>query len=332
MKVKFLIIRLSSIGDIVLTSPVIRCLKQQVEGAEIHFLTKPQFGEILENNPYIDKVHILQKVFRNSLKDLKEERFDYIIDLHNNLRSHRVKKALGILSFSFNKLNLKKWLLVNFKIDKLPKIHIVDRYLETTKLFDLVNDNKGLDFFIPEKDFIDIKKLYPQSEDKFICLVVGAKHFTKQIPISKAVEICNNINTQIIILGGKEEKEKADEIIQISENKKLINLCGITNLNQSAYIIKNSELVISSDTGLMHIAAAFNKKIISVWGNTVPEFGMYPYVDEKNNFIVQVNSLKCRPCSKIGFKICPKKHFKCMNDIDVKEISKIVNKEFTIEK
>ena len=318
-KTKFLVIRFSSIGDIVLTTPVIRGIKQQVENAEVHFLTKKSFSSVLQANPYIDKVHLFDKNYDELIETLKNEYFDYIIDLHHNLRTYRIKKSLGILAFSFDKLNYKKWLLVNLKINKLPNIHIVDRYLDTVKLFDVVNDNNGLDYFIPSEDEVNISNYLPEITNDYIVLVVGAKHFTKQIPINLAVEICNKIDKNIVILGGKEDSEKAEKIQQLT-NKRVFNLCGKLNINQSASVVKQSRLVITSDTGLMHIAVAFKKQIISIWGNTVPEFGMYPYESKELYEIVEVKNLKCRPCSKIGFSKCPKKHFKCMNNIDVEVI------------
>ena len=188
-KVKYLIIRFSSIGDIVLTTPVIRCLKQQVEDVEVHYLTKPAFASILLSNPYIDKVLTLKEDFLETISEIKEERYDYIIDLHNNLRTKRVKNRIGILSFKFNKLNVEKWLLVNFKINKLPNVHIVDRYLETVKIFDVKNDNKGLDYFIPPADEVDIKNLPEFLQSGYVGFVIGAKHFTKKLPTKKIIEI-----------------------------------------------------------------------------------------------------------------------------------------------
>ena len=133
-----------------LTTPVIRCLKQQVDNAEVHYLTKSSFKEILADNPYIDKLHVLHNDFESLIDSLKKEHFDYIIDLHHNLRTLKVKKALGkIPAYSFNKLNVQKWLLTALKINLMPKVHIVDRYLDTIKTFNVKNDGKGLDYFIP---------------------------------------------------------------------------------------------------------------------------------------------------------------------------------------
>ncbi len=325
--VKFLIIRFSSIGDIVLTTPVIRCLKQQVEGAEVHFLTKKQYSSIVIPNPYIDKVHVLNKSFYQTVSELKEEHFDYIIDLHNNIRTKRVKSSLRLLSFTVDKLNLKKWIYVNFKKNRLPKIHIVDRYFDTVKLFDVKNDQKGLDFFIPDKECVDISELNNKLKFGFVAFVIAANHLTKALPNEKAISICKKIKHPVVLIGGTEDKERG-AIIANSVGDNVINVCGRFNLYGSASIVKQANVVITYDTGLMHIASAFKKKIISIWGNTVPDFGMYPYLPDKQSQIIQVENLKCRPCSKIGYDKCPKKHFKCMNNIDEDRIIELVEKLF----
>jgi heptosyltransferase-2 len=317
--VKFLIIRFSSIGDIVLTTPVIRCLKMQVEEAEIHYLTKKQYAGILENNPNINKVHVFDGNISKLIQELKLEFFDHIIDLHHNLRSARIKNNLPVHAQSFNKLNWEKWLLVNLKINRLPNIHIVDRYLQTTRFFDVENDNQGLDYFIPEKDEICPADLRPDLENGYILFAIGAQHATKRLPVEKIISVCRKINKPIVLSGGKEDLPTAEKIKEAVGNK-IYNACGNFNLNQSASLVKNAKTIITHDTGLMHIAAAFRKKIISVWGNTVPEFGMYPYFAGENSKIVEVKNLKCRPCTKIGFSTCPKKHFNCMNQINEDEI------------
>ncbi len=323
--VKFLIIRFSSIGDIVLTTPVIRALKEQVEGAEVHFLTKSKYQNILIENPYIDKLLLFEKDLKATVQHLEGEGYDHIIDLHNNLRSNRIKGMLKMHSLKVNKLNWEKWLLVNLKINKLPKIHIVDRYLETVSFFDANNDNKGLDYFISDKDKVDITNLPSEFHKGYILFAIGAQHDTKKLPVEKIISICQKIDFPIILSGGKEDSEVAQKIVD-SVKINIYNACGEFNLNQSASLVKQATLVISHDTGLMHIAAAYKKNIISVWGNTVPEFGMYPYLAGDKSKIIQVENLKCRPCSKIGYNKCPKKHFKCMNNIDEDEIIEQVNK------
>lgn len=316
---KFLIIRFSSIGDIVLTTPVIRCLKQQVKDATVHFLTKKNYCGLVETNPYVDKVIVLNESWELMIHLLQNEDYDYIIDLHHNLRTWKVKHALhGVKSFSFNKLNIQKWLLTALKINRLPDVHIVDRYLQTIKSFGVVNDGKGLDYFIPQKDFIKTNDIPSSHLFGFIAVVIGAALNTKKLPVSKLKELCAQINFPIILLGGKEDKTIGDEIAAVNSIR-IYNSCGKYNLNESADLVRKAKLIITHDTGLMHIAAAFKKKIISVWGNTIPEFGMSEYYGDAtiSNFKFQISNLSCRPCSKIGYQKCPKKHFKCMELQDV---------------
>lgn len=306
-KNKFLILRFSSIGDIVLTTPVIRCIKTQYPDAEVHFATKKQFKVLVENNPYIDKYFLLEKSLNSFIKTLQSEDYDYVIDLHNNLRTSIIKLRLGKKSFSFDKLNFKKWLLVNLKINQMPDVHIVDRYLETVKNLGINNDSKGLDYFIPEKDKVQINESY-------VAYAIGGQHFTKKLPTNRIIEVCQKINGKIMLLGGKEDSPAADEI-EKALGDKIINACGKYNLNQSASLVQQADYIITHDTGLMHIASALKKKVISIWGNTVPEFGMYPYLTEFK--IIENKELSCRPCSKIGYNKCPKGHFKCMNDLNL---------------
>jgi ADP-heptose:LPS heptosyltransferase len=317
--VKFLIIRLSSIGDIVLTTPVIRGLKQQVENAEVHFLTKPQFVGIVEENPYIDKILVLKDDLKETINEINTEEYDYIIDLHHNLRSSVIKRKTGIVAFSFDKLNFKKWLLVNFKINNMPDVHIVDRYRDTCSVFDVQDDQKGLDYFIPVSQEVIPEEMHAAFKGQYMVIVVGANHFTKQIPAEKLISIANNTGIPVCLVGGKDVLKQASTI-EKSLKIPFLNTVGKISLNQSASLIKQCHVVLTPDTGMMHIASAFNKNIISLWGNTVPELGMYPYGAGDKSKIFEVKNLRCRPCSKIGFAKCPKGHFNCMNNIDEKQV------------
>lgn len=315
---KILVLRFSSIGDIVLTTPVVRCLKKQT-GAAVHFLTKSGFSTILAPNPYIDKVISFENDVDEVLPDLKSAQYDLVIDLHRNLRSLRVKLALGCPARSFDKLNLEKWLLVNTGIDLLPALHIVDRYMDTLRGLDVQYDGAGLDYFIPPEEEVRPENLSPGlTAGQYIAFVLGATHATKRLPVQKAQEICREIDLPVVLLGGKSEQATAGALV----GSNLVNLCGQLTLHQSASVVRQSAKVLTHDTGLMHIAAAFGKQIVSLWGNTIPKFGMYPLYPTgvHLNTSVEVTGLPCRPCSKIGFDTCPKRHFRCMNDLPVGQI------------
>ena len=319
---KVLIIRFSSIGDIVLTTPVIRCVKQQIPDVEVHYLTKQQYLPLVASNPFIDKIFTIHKKTSEVIAQLKSENYDFIIDLHKNLRSSQVLMHLGVASASFHKLNKEKWLLTNLGINLLPKVHIVDRYFHAVKKLHVKNDQQGLDFFIPESDNINLKDFFPETfQQGYVALVIGSKQQTKQIPVEKMLAIITKLNKAVVLLGGNEDFLKAKQVAD-AVGSSVFNACGMISLNQSASIMQQASCVITPDTGLMHIAAALKKKVISVWGNTSPGFGMYPYYpkDAQNFTIVEVNHLKCRPCSKLGYDACPKKHFRCMMNIDVDKI------------
>ena len=324
---KFLIIRFSSIGDIVLTTPVVRCLKQQMPDAEVHFLVKESFKPVVAHNPYIDKIHVLAHSWELMLEELKAEDYDYIIDLHHNVKTLRVKKTLKKKAFSFYKLNIQKYLLTALKINLLPRLHIVDRYMKTVSSFGVKNDGMGLDYFISKEEETKWSDIPASHHAGYIACVIGAAHGTKKWPVHKWKAFCTQMNHPIILLGGSEDSEAGNEIAAV-DSIKVYNACGKFKLNESADLVRKSKLVITHDTGLMHIAAAYKKPIISLWGNTVPAFGMTPYYGTAmvKDVILQVNKLWCRPCSKIGYKKCPLGHFKCMEKIQAEELVQVANR------
>lgn len=310
--IKFLIIRFSSIGDIVLTTPVIRCLRKKYPDAVIHYLTKEKFAGILQSNPYLDKVLLLKDDFKKITRRLEQANYDHIIDLHHNLRTLRIKNAIRDIPFhSFHKLNIKKWIYTNFKMNMMPHKHIVDRYMATVEKLGVVNDGLGLDYFIPENQQIKKDDIPFSHLQGYVVIVIGAAHNTKKLPVEKLQELVEKIKYPVILVGGKEDFLNGEKIAE-PDAVKVYNACGKFSLNESADIVRNAKLVISHDTGMMHIAAAFKKNILSVWGNTVPSFGMVPYQTMYEVF--QVNKLWCRPCSKTGFDKCPLGHFKCMKN------------------
>jgi ADP-heptose:LPS heptosyltransferase len=320
---KFLLVRFSSIGDIVLTTPVIRCLKKQVPDAEVHFLTKQAFLPVVQHNPYIDKLHVLAHSWELMIEELRVEKYDYIIDLHHNVKTLRLKRELNVKSYSFYKLNIQKYIYTSLKINILPNVHIVDRYLNTLKSFDVKNDGGGLDYFISPGEETTKKDIPASHHAGYIACVIGAALGTKRWPVHKWKEFCERMDHPLILLGGKEDMANGNEIAS-ADPVKVYNACGKFSINESADLVRKAKFVISNDTGLMHIAAAWKRPVISLWGNTVPSFGMYPYYGD--NFlsnqkkppyeILQVNKLWCRPCSKIGYEKCPLGHFKCMEKID----------------
>ncbi len=325
---KILIIRFSSIGDIVLTTPVIRCLKNQ-SGAEIHFLTKIQYRSIIEHNPYITRCWFIEKNIQGVIPQLKKEKFDAIVDLHKNLRSFALRRKLSCPAYDFDKLNLQKWLMVNWKIDRLPHRHIVHRYMESVRHWNVHYDNKGLDYFIPSdarKKTVDFLNYHQLQEKGYHVFVLGAAHNTKKPHYELIYHCIENSHLPMVLIGGKEEMEQGKKLSAASQNA--FDACGQFDINGSAALIDKAQKVITPDTGMMHIAAALDKNIISIWGNTIPEFGMYPFLPSTSNatsVIVENKALKCRPCSKLGSPQCPQKHHDCIKGISYMNLIQLIN-------
>ncbi len=319
---KILVIRFSSMGDIIYTTPVVRCLKKQLNGAEIHFITKPAFKYIYDNNPYVDKLLLLKPSLAETIQDIKAEGYDYIIDLHNNLRTAIIKLRTGVKSSTYKKQTIRKWLSLKFNLKLVPPVHLVDRYLKAVAFLNVSNDNQPIDYYI--KAHHQLCKLLPVSHQQgYVAFVIGATHFTKRMPNEKIISLCNAIDQPVVLLGGNDVKDNGD-IIANALGAKIYNACGITSLDESVFLVSKATKVIGFDTGLTHIAEAFNVPIVSVWGGTVPELlGVQPY--KVKEVLVAGIELPCRPCSKFGLPACPLGHFKCMYDIPEKDITQFVN-------
>jgi ADP-heptose:LPS heptosyltransferase len=320
---KILVIRFSSMGDIIYTTPVVRCLKKQLAGAEVHFITKPAFKYIYDNNPYVDKLLLLKPSLSDTIADIKAEGYDYIIDLHNNLRTTIIKLRSGIKSSTYKKQTIRKWLSLKFNLKLVPPTHLVDRYMQAAKFLGITNDGQPIDYYIKaQHQLTDL--LPPTHQSNFAAFVIGATHFTKRMPNDKIISICRELKYPVVLLGGDDVKANGDEIAAAT-GLNVYNACGKTSLDESVFLVSQCATVIGFDTGLTHIAEAFNKPIVSVWGGTVPQLlGVQPYMVK--DVLVAGIDLYCRPCSKFGLEKCPLGHFKCMKEIPEEPITAFVNK------
>lgn len=311
---KILVIRFSSIGDIVLTTPVIRCLHRQLD-AEVHVVAKKAFAHVLDANPYVSRVHAWDGRMNDLVEVLRAEAFDAVVDLHKNIRSLRLRQALRVRSFSFDKLNAAKWLLTALHIDRLPRKHLVDRYFEGLAGLGVVYDGEGLDHFIPSGSEVDPER-WVSSGVRYVVGVLGAAHATKRIPREKWLEILDAATLPVLLVGGPAEREEGEFLASRTYPVPVHNTAGSLSLHQSASLVARSASVITPDTGMMHIAAALQKPIVVVWGNTVPAFGMYPFLADgaPRAISMEVDGLPCRPCSKLGGDECPRGHFRCMRE------------------
>ena len=312
-----LIIRFSSIGDIVLCSPVLRNLKNKFPDSKIDVLTKKEFAFVWEGNPHIENI-LIWGVPQDS-KTWKQTSYDVIFDLHNNLRSLQVKMLRwDCPSITLDKQNFRKLLLVATKKTLLKITPIVDRYSNMLRILGIEDDRQGLDFFGLQE--FEADKILPsgfnQLPKSYYALALGGSFATKQIPLKTYLKFFKETEHEVpfVLLGGGADTHLAESLEREFPDC-FINLCGKLTLGQSAWVVKNAAVLISGDTGLAHIGAALGVNILWIWGSTTPQLGMMsPCKPEMGELIsMEVLGLSCRPCSKLGHHKCPKKHFKCMD-------------------
>lgn len=289
---------------------------------QIDFLTKPQFRYVVENHLQVSNVLELNENIFSTAKEIALREYDCVVDLHANIRTRILKQLLPepVKVIRYNKQSLRRTLSVWLKRDFYRGERVAEQYLDTLKKDGVTNDGNGLEFFIPQNEWVYKADVPLTHRSGYAVISLGATHFTKRLPLEKWDEICQKLNLPIILIGGKEEIE-IGELLTATDDLKFLNKCGQYTLGQSASVVAQAKFVITQDTGMMHISAALKKKTISIWGGTVPYLGFEPYgLDENLSKIIQVENLSCRPCSKYGRSSCPKGHFKCMRDINAEEL------------
>jgi heptosyltransferase-2 len=194
--------------------------------------------------------------------------------------------------------------------------------LKTVAFLGVKNDDQPIDYYLKAEHSLD--KLLPLSHQPgYVAFVIGATHFTKRMPNHKIISVCRKLKRPVVLLGGDDVKTNGNEVAADAPN--VYNACGITSLDESVFLVSKASSIIGFDTGLTHIAEAFDVSIVSIWGGTAPELlGVQPY-KVKESLVAEID-LPCRPCSKFGLEKCPLGHFKCMEDLPESQIVDFVNK------
>jgi ADP-heptose:LPS heptosyltransferase len=317
---KILILRFSSLGDIVLSSPLIRSLKQARPGWELHYFTKPGFAPALAHNPHLDRLLLLGDLGAQ-LRALREERYDHVLDLHGSLRSLRIRLALGRPASVLDKRNFDKWMLVRRKRTPRPISHIVERYCDTLRPLGVEADGGGLDFFLPGEQEDEARQALAAAgllRPDLLAVALGAQHRTKRWIPGHFREALNRLGRPVLLLGGQDARADADEI-RSGLRVPCYDSVGKSGLLLSAALMRQAREVLTHDSGFMHIAAAFQMPAYVIWGSTVPALGMTPWRSPHAN--LEVQGLGCRPCSRLGFDTCPQGHFRCMRDLSPDQVA-----------
>lgn len=313
-KKSILIIRLSSLGDILLTTPLLRSVKKRYPDIKIDFVLKEQYKELLQFNPHISRIYEYKtdKVEKKALfKTLKENKYDLIVDLQNNFRSFKLRRAANAPAVKFNKKTLSKFLLVKFKYNRLRNAGpIPKRYAKTLGNFQL--DNGGLEFFLPGST-----KSMLGDFNKYIGFAPGSRHFTKMWPKQYYADLGNQLMSKgylVVLFGGKSDIQICYELsVKIPGS---INLCNEDQIFDTATDMKKCRAIVCNDSGLMHIACSLKIPMLTFFGSTVKEFGFMPY--NCKSLVMENAGLNCRPCTHIGRETCPKNHFRCMMELTPK--------------
>jgi len=324
---KILIIRFSAIGDIILTTPVIRAIKQQYPQAELHYLTKKQHTDLLKHNPYLSKVIAFDSQSTSLLSlilQLKQERYHWIIDLHQNIRSKLIRYTIfAKRKTTYPKGYWRRFLLIQFKYkSSAPFPHVIDKYFAYLKKYGVSNDQQGTEIFYPTAIEEGIKKFFSLSGNEIVAICPGASYFTKRWTKEGFQEVGQLLTAkgkQVVYLGGENEKELCEQLAHATGAS---SLAGKLSLLEAAYVLQLSSFAVTNDSGLMHLAESQNTPVISIFGATVEELGFTPFLPKSR--IVQNRELKCRPCHGKGRNACPKKHFDCMKKHDKKQVLKEV--------
>jgi heptosyltransferase-2 len=338
---KILVIRFSSIGDIVLSTPLLRILHVSFPYCQIDFVVRKEYAELVRNNTNLNHIYEFDaKTGLSGLRKLKNqlraEQYDLILDIHNSLRSRYLRWMLGADdAVIINKHIFARTMLILLKKNFYHSVvSVADRYIEPVQKYGIENDGKGLELYISDEiraqAAAKMKKMEMPGSGTMIGFCPSAKHATKCWPQEYfeelGVKLSKDFRAKILLFGGSQDKEKCSSIAHainsLSDEGRAIDLSGELSLLESAIAMEACTLIVTNDSGLMHVASAMKKKVVAIFGPTVREFGFFPVGTE--SVTVERNVLYCRPCSHIGSKTCPEGHFRCMKEILVDEVIKSI--------
>lgn len=333
--VRILLIRLSSIGDIILTTPLIRLLQQRFPGAELDFVIKKRFTDLVKANPHLNHIYAYDESLgfadlARIRRAIRQRRYEVVLDLHKNLKSLFLTAGLtGCRLWRLQKFGLKRFLLVYLKWNWYREIvPVYRRYIDTAASLQVRDDGLGPEFFLASETKAQVLRLLSAENlapgRPAIAIAPGAGFFTKRwLPdrfARVAHDLQRNLGAQILIIGGTQDQSWATEI-KNQLNGPVLNLAGRLSLMETACVLAQCDLLIANDSGMMHLASALGIKVVAIFGATVAEFGFFPFAAQSR---VLQRPLRCRPCSHIGSHKCPQGHFRCMKEIQTDQVYQAV--------
>ncbi len=326
---RLLVIRLSAIGDVLLAAPLVRMLKNAYPDCTIDFLVKNAYVSLLESNPHIHRVLAFSprdgiREMTRVIRLIRDLRYDAVIDLQGNLRSRIFSIFSRAARRSRARLNRwRRFLLVHGRWDTYrTTVPVPLKYLKAAP-FSVTDDGKGLELWIPTNAEANVRSRLEscgiQNRDRIVGLAPGAGRATKRWPVEGFVETGRALSQKgwkIVLIGGKADAGVCEEVHRRFRTNPA-DFSGRLSLVETAALIRRCDLLVTNDTGVMHMASAVGTKILAVFGPTTRHFGFFPF---RAVAVVVEKPLVCRPCSFHGTECCPKAHFRCMLDISSREV------------
>lgn len=327
---RILIIRLSAMGDVLLTTPLLRMVKNHFPGIQIDFVVKERYAPLLRNNPHLNRLltFATDKGFsevRRLIHQVRKTKYDCIFDLQMNLRSLFFRLfSRGEMKIRYRLGRWNRFLLVHWRIHLNKYFKPVPlRYMELFSPWGVEDDDKGLELTI-EEDAKQSLTAHLRSRDigdseDYVVLAPGAGHWTKRWPAEGFAQVgryfCKK-GKQVVLVGGIEDKGVC-RIVEKNMDIAPGNFAGELSLQETAALLDNAALLISNDTGVMHMGTALGKRVVAIFGPTTRHLGFMPF---RTSSIVIERPLFCRPCSFHGSESCPQDHFQCMRQIHSSDV------------
>lgn len=328
---KILIIQTASLGDVILSTPLIEKLHHYYPDTKIDFLLKYGYEGVLRRHPYIHHIIVWDKTEKKYerllelINIVRDNKYDLVINLQRFASSGLITTLSGAkmkIGFSKNPLSLFFTKRINHRIGKSANNpHETERNL---KLIEHITDSSIYPIRLyPSKN--DMAKVSQYKTKKYITVSPGSLWFTKQFPEGKWIEFMALLDQDIVVymLGSPKEKELCNRIITNSNHQNSLNMAGKLTLLESSALMKEAVMNYVNDSAPMHMASAMNAPVAAIYCSTVPEFGFSP-MSEDSHIIQTKDTLKCRPCGLHGLKKCPEKHFNCANTIETEQLLKLV--------
>jgi len=326
---RILAIRFSSIGDILLTTPLLRAVRARYPEAHLAFLTKEPFAPLLADNPRLNDLMTLGagESLTHLADRIRARQYTHVLDLHGSLRTRGLRLLVRARWSGYRNHRLAREILIRGKRNVYPRdIPVPERYFDAVRKLDVRPDGEPPEFYLDDKARAEARAWLGSGlgdAAPLVAVAPGAAHLTKRWPVEYWQDLVGRITARdfnVVVVGGPDDRAVAGEVARAGGTR-AVNAAGSFGLQGTGAIIASSRLLVSGDTGVMHMATGVNTPVIALFGPTVRAFGFFPYSREA---VVLERDLDCRPCTAWGTERCPLGHHRCLRDIAATEVEDVV--------